>query len=194
MRRHLVFAFTASLAACSSGERRSPAAETARGEVVSPADTSMAGMDHSKMPGMTPDTSTSMAGMDHAKMSGMGTKTAPANAMAGMDHSKMPGMNTKTASTNSNAMAGMDHSKMPGMGTKTPPANAMAGVAHSKMPGMGSEATTAPTATTAADAKLDRLVAALVNDPLVRQRIQTDTALRRRWDEAARRTLLPTRP
>ncbi len=210
MRPWLVLSLTIGLAAC-RGDERAPASDSARGEVSAPADTGMAGMDHSKMPGMSPDTATPMAGMDHSKMPGMGTKTAPANAMAGMDHSKMPGMGTKTAPAD--AMAGMDHSKMSGMATKTATPNAMAGMDHSKMPGMGTK-TAAPTAmpamdhsnmpgmsgaataatTTAADAKLDRLVATLLNDPIVRQRIQSDSALRRRWDEAARRTLLPSRP
>jgi uncharacterized protein involved in copper resistance len=169
MRPWLVLVLTIGLAAC-RGNERAPASDSARGEVSAPADTGMAGMDHSKMPGMSsPDTSTPMAGMDHSKMPGMGTRTAPARTMAGMDHSKMTGMATKTASPN--AMAGMDHSNMPGM------------------PGMPSASPT-----TAADAKLDRLVATLLNDPIVRQRIQSDSALRRRWDEAARRTLLPTSP
>lgn len=210
MRRWIAVPILIALTACGGGDR-TPASESARGEVTRAADTGMAGMDHSKMPGMNPDTATPMAGMDHSKMPGMATKTAPANAMAGMDHSKMPGMGTKTAPANT--MAGMDHSKMPGMGTKTAPASAMAGMDHSKMAGMGTKtapanamagmdhsnmpgmsgAATAPT-TTAVDAKLDRLVATLLNDSVVRQRIQNDTALRRRWDEAARRTLLPNRP
>ena len=189
MRHGLIVSLLAALTACGGGDR-TPASESARGEVTRAADTEMAGMDHSKMPGMNPDTATPMAGMDHSKMPDMATKTAPANAMAGMDHSKMPGMGTKTAPAS--AMAGMDHSKMAGMGTKTAPANAMKGMDHSNMPGMSSAATV-PTAT-AADANLDRLVATLLNDSVVRQRIQNDTVLRRRWDEAARRTLLPNRP
>lgn len=56
------------------------------------------------------------------------------------------------------------------------------------MPGM----TAAPLS--AADMKLDELVARLLADSVVRSRIQTDTALKRRWDEAARRTLLLNNP
>ena len=195
VRSWLVLSLIIGLTAC-RGSERAPASESARGEVSAPTDTGMAGMDHSKMPGMSPDTATSMAGMDHSKMPGMATKTAPANTMAGMDHSKMPGMATKTAPAN--AMAGMDHSKMPGMATQTTAKSAapsaMAGMDHSNMPGMTGTSNAAMPAATAADAKLDLFVATLLNDPMVRQRIQSDTALRRRWDEAARRTLLPSRP
>ena len=197
MRRWIALSVIIALTACGGGER-TPASDSARGEVSSPADTGMAGMDHSKMPGMSPDTGAPMAGMDHSKMTGMATKTAPANTMAGMDHSNMPGMSTKAARTNTGGMAGMDHSKMPGMATKTAvktaAPTAMAGMDHSNMPGMTGTSNAGTTAATAADAKLDLFVATLLNDPMVRQRIQRDTALRRRWDEAARRTILPSRP
>ena len=181
------------MAAC-TGDSRTPKADSARGEVSAAADTGMAGMDHSKMPGMATKTApaNAMAGMDHSKMPGMAKTPAPGNAMAGMDHSKMPSMAAKTAPAN--AMAGMDHSRMPGMATNTAPANAMAGMDHSTMPGMSGVSGAATPPATAADEKLDRLVAGLLSDSIVRQRIQTDTALRRRWDEAARRTLLPSRP
>lgn len=80
---------------------------------------------------------------------------------------------------------------MPGM--NMPPAGAQprsgaAPVDHTNMPGM----TAAPLS--AADRKLDELVARLLSDSVVRSRIQTDSALKRRWDEAARRTLLLHNP
>ena len=197
MRRSVIaLSFTLGLVSCGGNERRA-ASDSARGDVAQPADTaSMAGMDHSKMPGMVPDTSASMAGMDHSKMPGMATKAAPSQAMAGMDHSKMPGMSTKSRPAQS--MAGMDHSKMPGMASNAASATraapqSIAGMDHSNMPGM--TAPNAIAATTAVtDVKLNRLVEMLLADPAVRQRIQSDTALRRRWDEAARSTLLPRNP
>lgn len=80
---------------------------------------------------------------------------------------------------------------MPGMNMPAAGAqmrSAAAPVDHASMPGM----TAAPLS--AADRKLDELVARLLGDSVVRSRIQTDTALKRRWDDAARRTLLLNNP
>ena len=166
--------------ACSAPEKGRTADTGATGRTVDSAggetaDSThdMAGMDHSKMPGMAKPDSVSgsqpasgMAGMDHATMPGM-SKTAPATgratpsgSMAGMDHSNMPGMTkasgSASAATRPNPMARMDHSNMPGM-TKAPstaprpaPATAMAGMDHSNMPGMAKSATSAGGTTPAA--------------------------------------------
>ena len=163
----------------------------------------MAGMDHSKMPGMTAPAPTSapMSGMDHSKMPGMGATAAkadrPAGDMAGMDHSKMPGMSPPPSSGTRRStanMAGMDHANMPGMSRAAATAGRtttnMAGMDHSNMPGMAAT----PQAVSAADVKMDTLITALLNDPVVRQRIQADSSLKRRWDEAARQAILLGRP
>src|SRR2546428_4465765 len=82
----------------------------------------------------------SMAGMDHSRMPGMGTAPGarPAaragSGMAGMDHSRMPGMGTtpgaRPAARAGSSMAGMDHSRMPGMGA-APGARPAAGAGSS---------------------------------------------------------------
>ena len=154
----------------------------------------MAGMDHSKMPGMTTTKGSAgggaMAGMDHSKMPGMGATKAAAGNMAGMDHSRMA-MPTSPAASRRASTPAMDHATMPGMNMPSGDARRRTTAApmdHASMPGM----TTAPVS--AADVKLDQLLAGLLRDTIVRARIQTDTALKRRWDEAARRTLLLTDP
>ena len=145
-------------------------------------------------------------------------QTAPVDPMAGMDHSKMampspapattPGAartanpgpaGRSTASSGATAMAGMDHSKM-GMGSTAPAPRAptarageMAGMDHSRMtPGPGTPRGSAATPrVTPGDEKLQRLVAALLQDSVVRQRVQADTALRRQWaDTTLRRVLI----
>ena len=233
MIRSLPAALALALVACGGTGKDSSATDSARGEVASTTDTGMAGMDHSKMPGMAANSGadSAMAGMDHSKMQGMAPATSDTKtttgSMAGMDHSKMAGMapsasNSKMATR---SMAGMDHSKMPGMGaTKTTNATkatggSMAGMDHSNMPGMvaptsrttrspgtstapamdhanmpGMTAAPVPAPAPAGEVKLERLIAALLQDSLVRARIRADTALRRRWDQAAQRTLLPNTP
>ena len=194
MLRSIGFLLAAIAVACGDNDRRQPATESARGDVAAGADSGMAGMDHSKMPGMADSTATGMEGMDHSKMPGM-TAPAPAGgSMARMDHSNMPGMSGASGSPRrpANPMAGMDHANMPGM---VPPSRAatpsMPPMDHTNMPGMtGAMSTPA----TAAELKLDTLVAALLNDPIVRQRIQSDSSLKRRWDSAAKQTILLTRP
>jgi hypothetical protein len=122
-------------------------------------------------------------------MPGMGaTKAVGGGNMAGMDHSRMA-MPTPPSGARRTAQPAMDHANMPGMNM---PAGARrtteAPMDHANMSGM----TTAPLS--AADVKLDQLLAGLLRDTIVRARIQTDTALKRRWDEAARRTLLLNDP
>lgn len=233
MYRTLLLISATAIAACGRSERAATA-DSARGDVTSAVDTGMAGMDHSKMPGMadttagvTGDTG-AMAGMDHANMPGMAAPTGAAKgasksgAMAGMDHSKMPGMAvpSRNATPNTKAMAGIDHANMPGMNRtsgaqsrgSTPRQAPMANMDHANMPGMrptraaasapaqmdhanmpGMTMPATPPVTTA-DLKLDSLLNALLNDAVVRQRIQSDTSLKRRWDQAARRTILLDRP
>ena len=82
-------------------------------------------------------------------------------------------------------MAGMDHSTMP-MGT-----NAQQGMQN--MPGMqGTQGTQA--APDEAAQKLQRLMAELVEDPAVRQRILADSALRRGWQNPAVRQSVRKQP
>ena len=193
-------------AACGKKDAPVRAAESARGDVAARTDTGMAGMDHANMPGMGADTGrgATASAVDHANMAGMagskttGTKTTP---IAGMDHSKMPGMTAPRAPRGQ--AAPMDHANMPGMNMAQPSAaqrrrvgtaaapGAMPAMDHANMPGM--TMTTAP-AMTVADAKLDTLIAALLRDPVVRQRIESDPTLRTRWDQAAKQTIVPARP
>lgn len=219
MSRNIGLLIAALVVACGDNDRRQPATDSARGDVATGADSGMAGMDHSKMPGMADSAATGMEGMDHSKMPDMTAPAPGGGSMAGMDHSKMPGMGTAPASPGRpvRPMAGMDHSNMPGMGaasgSRRRPANPMAGMDHANMPGMvppsrAATPSTPPmdhsnmpgmtgamsTPATAAELKLDTLVAALLNDPIVRQRIQSDSSLKRRWDNAARQTILLTRP
>lgn len=218
MSRSIGFLMAAVVVACGGTDRRQAATDSARGDVAAGADTGMAGMDHSKMPGMAGSTAMGMEGMDHSKMPGMAAPAPGSGSSARVDHSTMPGMGTAPASPDrpARSMAGMDHSNMPGMGASESPrrtANPMAGMDHANMPGMGPPSRTATpsmpsmdhpnmpgmtggmsTPVTAAELKLDTLVAALLNDPVVRQRIQTDSSLKRRWDSAAKQTILLTRP
>ena len=90
----------------------------------------------------------------------------------------------------------MDHSTMPmgaarpaaGSSTATPRAGAMAGMDHSAM------APTQPSAPDAAEQKLQRLVGELVQDSVVRARIQADSVLRNRWQDPEVRRILLGRP
>jgi uncharacterized protein involved in copper resistance len=219
------------LAACSGGNDERAAgdgSDSAAARRTDSAGGEMAGMDHSKMPGMATDTGGSMTGMDHSNMPGMGTSTAqgaPGGSMAGMDHSNMPGMATapstgRTAgaarsgtASGSSAMAGMDHSNMPGMNapatrsqsgtSRGSTMNGMAGMDHSTMP-MGTNAQQGmqimpgmPGTQAAPDEaaqKLQRLMAELVEDPEVRQRILADSALRRGWQNPTVRQSVRKQP
>lgn len=155
----------------------SPVEETSAGDMARDDSTSMAGMDHSKMghteanaTPTTPDSGAgSMAGMDHSQMQMGGSAPAAAG-----------GARTARGAAASGAMPGMDHSQMP-MGTNTAP---NAGTALSPAPGATQNA---------ADEKLQRLVAALLRDSVVRARIQADTVLQRQWADTSLRRVL-TRP
>ena len=115
-----------------------------------------------------------------------------AGGMAGMDHSKMPGMTGAPAAGRVNMaparsgqnMVGMDHSRM-NMGTSTPqqtvPTTDHAG--HAAAPPVAST-TPAVTTASAADQKLQKLIARLVEDLIVQQRIQADSVLRSRWQDS----------
>lgn len=189
---------------------------------MGPSDTgaaAMAGMDHSTMPGMDDST---MPGMDHSGPARGGAQSAPSGgSMAGMDHSNMPTPARGATGARASGMAGMDHSQMNMPGTTRPsgaarPARAgqaMAGMDHAAMghgatpaprtarrttspsPEAGHEMHQMPVTRSAPDSgtlKLQRLVARLVEDPAVRQRIQADTVLRNRWrDPDVREVILP---
>ena len=209
------------MAACSPRtddvERRDSASGGGRGDTAA----GMAGMDHSKMDmGMAPAPDSVRATSRNAAGS---ARTAAVDPMAGMDHSKMampsppaspstarpasPGSAGRTtASAGPPDMAGMDHSKMAMGSTPAPttprtrapsaPAGAMAGMDHSRMtagPGSPSSSAAAQRAT-AGDEKLQRLVAALLQDSVVRQRVLADTALRRQWADTALRRVLISPP
>ena len=60
------------------------------------------------------------------------------------------------------------------------------------MPGGAQQMPAMPVAPDSATLKLQRLVARLVEDPVVRQRIQADSLLRSRWqDPEVREVILP---
>lgn len=217
--RRFGMATVLALAACSRGDRDTAAvADSATQSPGADTASAMAGMDHSQMSGMdqaktdtagaSANSSGAMAGMEQPKTDTSGTKQP---AMAGMDHSQMPmGGTSKSPASGARApasgkMAGMDHSQMPMGGSeapavrRTPAAGAaatggMAGMDHSRMP-MGTtprqSAPAPPIVKDSGDEKLQRLIAALVKDSLVRRRIQADSALRRRWaDTSVRRILI----
>lgn len=177
------------------------ASDTLRG------DTAMAGMDHSKPAGASPSTGERdpVAGMDHSRMPGMAgpagsgdrsrmpgmaTPAPSAAGMAGMDHSQMgaTGAAPSTARASSAGRApAVDHTNMPGMSNSR--TSNMPGMAN--MPGMGNASPNTARTPAAGDVKLDRLLTELLKDPVVQQRVRSDSTLRNRWDEAARRTILP---
>lgn len=170
----------------------------------------MAGMDHSNMQmpargGATGGSAGGMAGMDHSRMDMSGAARTPGAArpgsagqpMAGMDHAAMghgaapaAAARQRRAAQPSNDMSAMDHSTMPMTRTGQPAATAAAAAGHEmhQMPGMPGMAVAPDSGTL----KLQRLVARLVEDPAVRQRIQADTVLRNRWrDPDVREVVLP---
>ena len=118
-----------------------------------------------------------MAGMDHSNMPGM-DRTPARGGLAEMDHSNMAGMEASGARPSQNGMAAMDHSAM-SISAATADATGAA-MDHANMPGM------APAARTA-DVKIEMLIAELTRDSIVQQRIQTDTALRRLWQDPSLR-------
>lgn len=199
---------------------RSPGADTASA-MAGMDHSQMPGMDQPKTDTAGASASNSgastTAGVDHSSMDmggrsgAAGTSGTKQPAMAGMDHSQMPMGGTSKSPTSgarapaSGNTAGMDHSRMPmgGSGTaaarRTPAAGSaatggMAGMDHSRMPMgtiAGQSAPAPPIVKDSGDEKLQRLIAALVKDSLVRRRIQADSALRRRWaDTSVRRILI----
>ena len=175
------------------------------------ADGGMSQMDHSKMPMGAGATGGGggMGAMDHSKMGTGGSgRSAPSGSMAGMDHSTMNMPSTPRSprqATSAGGMAGMDHSamNMPGTapmraGTTSRPAadRNMAGMNHAAMQqpamdhsnmAMGAQQ---PAGLDSATVKLQLLVTALTQDPVVQQRIQADTVLRNRWRDPDVRQIL----
>lgn len=207
-------------AAVADSATQSPGADTASA-MAGMDHSQMSGMDQAKTDtaGASANSSgaSTTAGIDHSSMD-MGGRSGAKDtsgtkqpAMAGMDHSQMPmGGTSKSPASGARApasgkMAAMDHSQMPmggseaPAGRRTPAAGAaatggMAGMDHSRMP-MGTtprkSAPAPPIVKDSGDEKLQRLIAALVKDSLVRRRIQADSALRRRWaDTSVRRILI----
>lgn len=200
------------LVAC-SGERdasgRTAAAVSTDAENVAPSSAAETTVDHSKMtmPGQTaPDTAGStkpgdMAGMDHSTMD------MPATGVAGRTSSARGSAPVVPRAGNNSEMTGMgamDHSSMnmppsggqargssrPGVAV-SPRMAGTSGMAHGGMSMAGSAQL--PPADPALE-KLQRMVQLLSRDPLVRQRIQVDTALRNRWaDPEVRRIILGSR-
>lgn len=151
----------------------------------------MEGMDHSNMPGMSgSDRPREQAGdqaMDHSRMSA--APPVRSGGMAGMDHSSMPGMQTSAA--RQQGMQGMDHANMPGMrDSDGRQQEGMAGMDHGRMGGMH------PAAGVSADGtdKLMMLVAELVRDPAVQERIRQDSVLGASWEDPDVRRILLNRP
>lgn len=169
----------------------------------------MAGMDHSKMAGMSHGAGARtnpghqrMAGMDHSGMAGMSRPSAAGRTpagMGGMSHEGMAGMSRGAA------RAGGEHAGMQGMDHSAAPAGAahqahaatsdMGGMNHAGMePGtrMGGDASHA--AADPATAKLLELGGALVRDTAVQRRIREDPALRARWSDPDVRRVIEGRP
>ena len=137
----------------------------------------MQGMDHSNMPGMQPSARQggNMQGMDHSNMAGMQPSPGQGGTMQGMDHGamNMPGQQQP------GQMAAMDHSGMSGMQPRQG----------------GAAAQGAPLGADQGTRKVQQLVTELVEDPVVRQRIQADSVLRNRWQNpGVRRVLLTPQP
>jgi hypothetical protein len=173
----------------------------------------MAGMDHSTMdmsssPSAAPQptgaaSAGGMSGMDHSTMpmppaapgaSPVQPRSTGAPAMQGMDHStmNMPAPSSPRApgsARSTGAAQAMDHSGMnmpaPTSRAAAPASSPMAGMDHSGM-NMGAAGSPPPAGQPAdpGSQKLQRLLATLMQDPIVRQRIQVDTALRNRWYDA----------
>lgn len=123
--------------------------------------------------------------MDHSQMAMGASPARTRNAPAG----------ARTSAATAGGMAGMDHSTMQMGATRptvrpstAPRANAAQPMDHSTMPGMQAAA---PNPT---DQKLQRLIAQLVQDSVVRSRIQSDSVLRNRWRDPEVRRILLGRP
>lgn len=126
--------------------------------------------------------------------------TSGGGAMAGMGHSNMPGMSGSDRSGEDAAatamdhsgMAGMDHSNMPGMQTPAAGRQEMQGMDHSRMGGM--QPVPAGGMPASGTDKLMTLVAELVRDPAVQERIRQDSVLRASWEDPDVRRILLNRP
>lgn len=164
----------------------------------------MEGMQHPGMPGIARDTQrgtaaapmAGMKGMQHPGMPGMAPAQRDRGAaapMAGMDHGAMPGMRERAPTGAPRTTAGMEHDMMQMPGAARRPAQRTA----APMAGMQMPAAPMPGMEMPADAgeqKLDRLIAALVRDSVVRRRIQADSVLRKRWDDAAALAIVRANP
>ena len=159
----------------------------------------MQGMDHSRMtmpPAATPAVPTAppakdaMRGMDHSKMAM--PPVAPARGtMPAMDHSKMGRPAARTDTT------AMDHARMSGAARSQQP-SATPARRMTDIPGMVHAPETSLLQNKPADdssmMKLQRLLARLVTDSVVRSRILADSFLRNRWQDSVVRRLLLPRP
>lgn len=132
-----------------------------------------------------------MPGMDHGRMAGPGAKTpmtAATGTMSDLDRSK-PGRSPGPG------MSAMDHARMSAPARPDAPRSAAPTPGMAAMPGMAHEAEMRarqnPPANDVAMLKLQRLLARLVADSVVRSRILADSFLRSRWqDSSVRRILL----
>lgn len=177
------------------GEAAPPAPDSTKTAAVTPVqDTgAMAGMDHSKMSMQTDTAGTSKAPSSSRSTPGpKGMADMP--GMAGMP--SMSGRTAVSAKASSQAprqemremqgMAGMDHSRM------SPRTSAMPSMPMERSPmPMPMQM---PTATEAADMKLQQIAAILVQDSVVQRRIAADSALSSRWHNPVVRRLLLGHP
>jgi hypothetical protein len=208
----LLLAAGATLIAC-SGERdvpgRTGAAASPDSASVAPASAAETPVDHSAM-AMPGDTGMDMAGSSKpADMAGMdhSTMAMPAPGVAGRASSARGSAPVGSRAGNNSGMVGMgamDHSgmDMPPPGPQTRRSSGAGVAAAPRMPGTPAMAhggmsmpgsAQMPPADSALE-KLQRMVQLLTRDPLVRQRIQVDTALRNRWaDPEVRRIILGSR-
>jgi hypothetical protein len=208
----LLLAASATFIAC-SGERevsgRTGAADSPDSASVARGSAAEENVDHSTMT-MPGDTAMNMAGSSEpADMAGMdhSTMAKPAPGVAGGTNSARGSAPAAPRAGNKGGMAGMgamDHSGMD-MSPPRPQTRTSSGAAVAAAPrmsgtsGMGHGGMSMPGSapTLPADPaleKLQQMVRLLTRDPLVRQRIQADTALRNRWtDPEVRRIILGTR-
>lgn len=159
-----------------------------------------AAMDHSTMPGMRATGQTSArsvdrpSGVDHSRMPGMQavpSRRGGANVMAGMDHEASAAIGRGTPGTSRRATMDraasgavpMDHSNMPGMGGSPVPGSSRAGGVPGSGPLASPHGMPAPPIQDPGTAKLVQLVAKLVQDSVVRRRLQVDSVLRNRWND-----------
>ncbi len=115
-----------------------------------------------------------MGGAAVGFLPGFPTPTVERGAvMAGMDHSKMPGMLRDTMST-------MDHTKMAGRDSaRAPGRDSVPMTSHEKMhpPGVRADSVR-PDSMTTMDPQMVQFHMRMLEDPVIRQRIVTDSAMR----------------